>query len=47
MVLKEFGFVPKIGWQIDVFGLSATNARLYADMGFKAVFANRVDVQER
>jgi Glycosyl hydrolases family 38 N-terminal domain len=30
-----------------MFGLSSTNARLYADMGLKAIFMNRVDVHER
>lgn len=47
MVLKEFDVAPQIGWQIDPFGLSATNARLFADMGIKAVFMNRIDVHER
>ena len=47
MVLKEFDVTPAIGWQIDPFGLSATNARLFAEMGIKALFMNRIDVHER
>lgn len=47
IVLKEFGVVPQIGWQIDEFGLSSTNARLFAEMGIKAIFMNRIDVHER
>lgn len=45
--LTEFGYIPRIGWQIDVFGLSATNARLMSEMGIKAVFGNRIDVADR
>jgi beta-glucosidase/6-phospho-beta-glucosidase/beta-galactosidase len=44
MVLNEFDVTPSIGWQIDPFGLSATNARLFAEMGIKALFINRIDV---
>ena len=47
MLLKEFGIAPVTGWQIDPFGLSATNARLFADMGLKSIFINRIDVHER
>lgn len=39
-IYQEFGIVPKIGWHIDPFGHTMTNARLFADMGFDAwVFA--------
>lgn len=47
MVLKEINIVPKVGWQIDAFGLSASNARLFADMGLQSIFMNRIDVHER
>lgn len=47
MVLKEIGIVPKVGWQIDVFGLSASNARMFADMGIQSIFMNRIDVHDR
>jgi hypothetical protein len=35
---NEFGVVPRIGWHVDPFGHSSTNARLFADMGFEAWF---------
>jgi hypothetical protein len=41
--LKEFGVKPRIGWQIDPFGHSATNARFFAEMGFDAWFFGRMD----
>eukprot|EP00347_Sterkiella_histriomuscorum_P016349 403353533 len=42
-----FQVKPRIGWQIDPFGHSATNARLFAEMGFDAMFTSRIDFQER
>jgi len=41
--LKEFGAKPRIGWQIDPFGHSNTNARLFHEMGFDAMFFGRMD----
>ena len=35
-LLAEFGVRPTIGWQIDTFGHSTANARLFAEMGFDA-----------
>lgn len=40
---REFGVKPRIGWQIDPFGHSNTNARFFAEMGFDAWFFGRMD----
>lgn len=42
-LLREFGIRPTIGWQIDPFGHSNANARLFAEMGFDALFFARID----
>ena len=42
-LLKEFGVKPRIGWHVDPFGHSSTNARLFSDMGFDAFFYARTD----
>ncbi len=36
-LLETFGVQPTIGWQIDPFGHSASQASLYAQMGMDAV----------
>lgn len=46
-VLETFGVKPRIGWQIDPFGHSNTNARLFAEMGFDAWFFARIDYQDK
>ncbi|KAL4856940.1 Alpha-mannosidase [Chlorella vulgaris] len=44
---KTFGAVPRIGWQIDPFGHSATQAGLLsAYAGFDALFFGRADYQD-
>ena len=45
--MDEFNYFPEIAWQIDIFGLTTTSARLFGDMGMKANFMNRIDVQDR
>ena len=45
-ILEEFGVKPRIGWQIDPFGHSNTNARLFYEMGFEAMFFGRHEVKE-
>ena len=46
--LKEtFGFEPKIGWQIDPFGHSSTQAGLFgSELGFDGMFFGRADVKD-
>ena len=44
---QEFGVTPTIGWDIDTFGHSDTNNRLYAEMGFDAMFFSRLDGEEK
>ena len=41
------GNYPRIGWQIDPFGHSNTNMRLFSDMGFDAIFMARVDRHDK
>ena len=45
--LKELGVKPRVGWQIDPFGHSNANARLFAEMGFDALFIGRLDYQDK
>lgn len=46
---NEFKFAPKVGWMIDAFGHTETNAALYADFGFEALFFTRIsgDLREQ
>ena len=46
-IQKEFGVTPRVGWLIDSFGHSASNARLYADMGLEALFISRIATGDR
>lgn len=46
-LLTEFNIKPNIGWQIDPFGHSNANARLFAEMGFDAYFFSRIDFQDK
>jgi alpha-mannosidase len=46
-LMDEFGYVPKVGWQLDPFGHSATQAALLsAEVGFNALFFGRIDYQD-
>ena len=48
-ILSEFGAAanPSIGWQVDPFGHSATQAALLsAEVGFDALFFGRIDYQD-
>ena len=44
--MREFGIRPTIGWHIDPFGHSNTQATLFAAMGFSAFFFARIDYQD-
>lgn len=47
-LLEEFGALPTVGWQIDPFGHSATQAALLsAEAGFNSLFFGRIDYQDR
>jgi len=46
-LLAEFDYKPRVGWQIDPFGHSAANPRLFAEMGFDAWFFARLDYEDK
>ena len=43
---SEFGVVPNIGWQLDPFGHSSANARIFADLGMDALVFARMDTEQ-
>lgn len=46
-LIKELGVLPKVGWQLDPFGHSATQASLLtAKVGFDALYFGRIDYQD-
>jgi len=46
-LLLYFEVLPSVGWQVNAFGHSATNARLFAEMGLDAIFFARMDWQDK
>ena len=47
LLKQEFNATPSIGWQLDPFGHSATQAALLsAEAGFDALFFARADYQD-
>ena len=42
-IFREFGIRPKIGWQLDTFGHSASIASLFADLGLEAMVFARIE----
>lgn len=44
---RELGYIPKVGWQLDPFGHSSTQATLMTrKMGFDALYMGRIDYQD-
>ena len=41
-----FDYVPRVGWHIDPFGQSMTQAQFFDQMGFDAWFFCRLDIQD-
>ncbi|KAG3120137.1 putative alpha-mannosidase [Phytophthora idaei] len=47
LLMDEFGISPRIGWQIDPFGHSATQGSLLSQgVGFDALYFARIDYQD-
>lgn len=42
-LMREFGVNPKIAWHADAFGHSMSNAQMFLDMGYEALFFARMD----
>jgi len=46
-LLRELDYVPRVGWQLDPFGHSATQASLLSSKaGFDALYFGRIDYQD-
>jgi lysosomal alpha-mannosidase len=43
----EFGVTPTVGWDIDTFGHSATNTRIFSELGYDTMFFSRIDYLEK
>ena len=47
-LLDEFNYLPRVGWQIDPFGHSASQPSLFgSDLGFDSLFFGRIDYEDR
>ncbi|CAK92228.1 unnamed protein product (macronuclear) [Paramecium tetraurelia] len=46
-LLQNFNYTPSIGWQVDPFGHSNTQALFSNMMGFNALFFGRIDQEDR
>jgi alpha-mannosidase len=46
-IQNEFGVLPRIGWQLDSYGHSSTNARFLAELGYDAWFFTRGNIEEK
>lgn len=42
----ELDYIPRVGWQIDPFGHSASHAWLSSEVGFDALYFGRIDFQD-
>jgi hypothetical protein len=45
-VKENFDYRCSVGFQLDPFGHSAANAKLFSDFGFDAIFLGRIDSNE-
>ena len=46
-LMRELGVIPRVGWQLDPFGHSATQASLLTSrVGFNALYFGRIDYQD-
>ena len=46
-LLRELDYIPRVGWQLDPFGHSATQASLLSSkVGFDALYFGRIDYQD-
>jgi alpha-mannosidase len=46
-IQKTFNIRPRIGWQLEAYGHSSTSARLFAELGFDAMFFSRGDIDDK